>query len=265
MAQKPEPRNYTLGRGRVYFARYEDPTNLVQDPMYRYVGNTPEVNMTIESEELDHYSSDDGIREKDQSVALEVNRTGTMVCDDIQSENLALFFFGSTSQVSTAASAGLSENFDAIFKGSSIKLGVTAQNPVGYMGVENVSVTSNPIGTTFVEGTDYVVDVESGLVDILLTGSIPDASNIIINYDVRSSTRTRIISGATAVEGAMMVRQRNPTGIDRVLTMPLVKVTPNGDFALKGDEWQQIPFSLEFLKPGDARDAIYLDGMPLHV
>jgi len=41
--------------------------------------------------------------------------------------------------------------------------------------------------------------------------------------------------------------------------MPYVKLMPNGDFALKGDEWQQLSFNIEVLKKGTL-EAVYMDG-----
>ena len=41
--------------------------------------------------------------------------------------------------------------------------------------------------------------------------------------------------------------------------MPYVKISPNGDYALKGDEWQQIPFNIEILKK-TGFEALYSDG-----
>jgi hypothetical protein len=60
----------------------------------------------------------------------------------------------------------------------------------------------------------------------------------------------------------MMYVTKNPKGDDAVFLMPSVKITPNGDYALKGDDWQQIPLSLEVLKP-NAGEAIYRDGTPV--
>ena len=57
--------NYTLGRGKVYFSRF---IAAIQTPEgFEYIGNTPELSFTIESENLDHFSSDAGVREKDAS------------------------------------------------------------------------------------------------------------------------------------------------------------------------------------------------------
>lgn len=262
MALIMEPRNYTLGRGKVLFARFAAGTTVASE--FRHIGNTPEFNLTIESENLDHFSSDEGVREKDDSVALEVNRTGSIVCDDIQAENVALFFFGETSMLAQAGQTAQTQAIAAITRGAAYKIGVTALNPVGLMGLENVTVTSDPAGTTYAADTDYVIDLDAGLLEIPRSSTIPEGAAILVNYDVRASSRTRILSGAAAVEGALMFRQRNPTGLNRVYTLTRCKITPNGDLALKGDEWQQIPFSIEALAPGDGRQAIYVDGMPVY-
>ena len=89
-------KNYVLGKGDVYFARF---TSGEEPGPYRFVGNTPEINLTVETESLDHVNSDEGVNQVDASVPLSVTRSGTLVMDDIQAENLALFFLGSVSTV----------------------------------------------------------------------------------------------------------------------------------------------------------------------
>ena len=42
---------------------------------------------------------------------------------------------------------------------------------LGHMGVSNVVVTSNPVGTTYVAGTDYALDAVNGVITIIPTGS----------------------------------------------------------------------------------------------
>lgn len=251
---------YVLGRGKVYFAQF---TSGQTPGPFRYMGNTPEFNLTIESETLDHFSSDAGIREKDDSVALEVTRTGSLICDDIQAENIALFFFGSTQTLATVAATGQTQNLTAVNKGDVYQLGLTTQNRVGTRGVDNVVITG-PAGTpVFVLGTDYSVDEDRGMFSILEGGNIPAGSNIEVEFDIRASSQLQVLSGSEPVEGAMRLLENNPKGSDRDIFLPYVKITPNGDLALKGDEWRQIPFSIEALKPSTG-EAIYINGIPVY-
>lgn len=251
---------YVLGRGKVYFAQF---TSGQTPGPFRYMGNTPEFNLTIESETLDHFSSDAGIREKDDSVALEVTRTGSLICDDIQAENIALFFFGSTQTLSTLATLAQTQNFTAVNKGDVYQLGLTTQNRVGTRGVNNV-VVSGPSGTpVYVLNTDYSVDLDRGMFSILEGGAIANGANIEVDFDIRASSQLQVLSGSEPVEGAMRLLENNPKGADRDIFLPYVKITPNGDLALKGDEWRQIPFSIEALKPSTG-EAIYINGIPVY-
>ena len=253
--------NYTLGRGKVYISRY---VNGVADGAYRYIGNTPEFSLNIESETLDHYSSDEGIREKDDSVPLEVNRTGSMTTDNIDPGNVALFFFGSESTVAQASVASSTETLTGIEAGHSYKLGVTASNPAGYFGIDETgfAVAVAPGGTALVEDEDYTIDYDNGMIHFIDTSTVAvDGEDIEVTYAVAASSRSRVISGSEPVECAIRYVTKNPKGDNCQFFFPYVKLTPNGDYALKGDEWQQIPLSMEILKPTGA-EAIYRDGKP---
>lgn len=253
-------KNYTLGRGQVHFARFKTGTQTPDG--FFYIGNTPEFSLTIESETLDHFSSDEGIREKDDSVPLEVNRTGSLTTDNIDPKNVALFFFGQDSTVTQASVASATETLEGIRAGHSYKLGATTSNPTGYMGIATTGFAVKIGVTPLVVDVDYTMDFLNGIITFL-EGSLlaVDAADVNVTYAVAGSTRERVISGSEPVEGAMMYVTKNPKGSDAVFYMPYVKITPNGDYALKGDEWQQIPLSLEILKP-TVGEAIYRDGTP---
>ena len=256
--------NYTLGRGKVHFARFLSGTQTPDG--FFYIGNTPEFNLTIESQTLDHYSSDEGIREKDDSVPLEVNRTGSLVTDNIDPKNVALFFFGEHSVITQAAVAAAPEVINNIKKGHSYKLGSTPANPAGVFGINATGLAAEitPAATALVLGTDFTVDLDAGTITFLETSvTLTEGVDVEVTYAVRASTRDRVISGSEPVEGAMMYVTKNPKGDNCVFYMPYVKITPNGDYALKGDEWQQIPLALEILKL-EGSEAIYRDGVPAY-
>ena len=254
---------YTLGRGKVHFARFKPGTT--NPDGFRYIGNTPEFSLTIEAQNLDHYSSDEGIREKDDSVPLEVNRSGSLTTDNIDAQNVALFFFGEASTVTQAAVASAPEIIQDVRLGHSYKLGSTPLNPAGVFGINPTGLAAelSPAGTALTLGTDFTVDLNSGIITFLAGGLVTEGADVEVNYAVRASTRTRVISGSEPVEGAMMYVTKNPKGADCTYYLPYVKITPNGDYALKGDEWQQIPLTLEVLKL-EGREAIYRDGVPVY-
>src|SRR5688572_8082154 len=97
-------KKYTLGRGRLYFDAFLPNTKTKTGE--RYIGNTPSLSLTIESESLDHFDSDGGVRTKDDSVLLQLNRTGAFVTDNIDPENVALFLLGSATALVQAAATG---------------------------------------------------------------------------------------------------------------------------------------------------------------
>lgn len=252
-------KNYTLGRGEVWFARFKTGTQTPDG--FVYFGNTPEFNLTIESETLDHYSSDRGIREKDDSIPLQVNRTGSLITDNINPRNIALFYFGSDSLVTQASAAAQSETLEDVKLEHAYQLGQSDTNPTGFVSIDASSLTVKMGATTYVAGTDYELNADLGMLKILETGTIVGGSDLELEYDVEASSRYRMISGTSPVEGALRYIANNPKGKNYNYYMPYVKLSPNGDYALKGDEWQQIPFTMDIQKP-NVGGAIYVDGAP---
>lgn len=264
MATQNHENNYVLGKGEVYFGRFG--AGVTEHTGERYIGNTPEFNVTIESEKLDHFSADRGIREKDKSVVLEVSRSGTMIADNIDYENLALFFFGTTDVLTVAQTTVTDEQLGEVKVGHHYQLGETLQNPSGARGIifpgeAGTLFALEKEGTPLVHGTDYLLEAELGRVEILAGGSVVDGDELMVTYTVGAHNRNVVISGSTSVEGSLRLIARNPSGKQTDVYMPYVSISPNGDFALKTDEWQQLPFTVEVLKKGNL-EAFYLDGRP---
>lgn len=258
-----EQMNYTLGRGELYFNKFKPNSQVGIGE--RYFGNTPEVNTNVESENLDHFNSDRGVREKDASVVLQTNRTGSFITDHISPENIALFYLGSVSALTVTAATGEEDEFDDVTPGLFYQLGASPTNPTGARNVSNVVVTDDAASpATFTAGTDYMVNPELGRVEVLVGGGITKGTNLKVTYDVAASTREVVISGSQAVEGSLRYVSQNPVGEQIDYFWPWVKITPNGDFALKGDEWQQIPFSIEILRR-QGYEAVYASKRPAPV
>jgi len=256
-------RNLTVGRGELWFARFAPGT---QTPTGEYyIGNSPEFNLTIESEELEHFDSDHGINELDESIPLSTTRSGSFTTDDINPDNLANFFFGETDVFTVVGAAVVNEPILNVVKGMTYQLGTTDISPSGArMLDDSVPLVLTTGATVHVAGTDYTVDYELGRVTILTTGAIAADADLAADYTTLDSARTRTISGSQPVAGTMRYISFNPAGARIDYFMPYVKLSPNGDFALKGDEWQTIPFTVQVLKK-EGLEALYLDGRPYAV
>lgn len=253
--------NYVLGRGKVFFNRFTAGTTTPADGE-RYIGNTPEFNTTSAEDTLEHYSSDGGLKVKDKSVTLQINRTGTFTTDNIDKDNLALLFSGNSTTVTQAAATAQTQRVNGK-KGRYYQLGVSPSNPAGVRKVTNVTVQDTAATPVVVAAANYTVDLELGRVYFKddATG-ITDGTQYDIKFDVTATTFEQVISKNDTVYGQIRFVADNAVGQNRDFFLPYVKLAPNGDYALKGDEWQQISFNMEILKLDDVTEAMYVNGRP---
>lgn len=254
---------YQIPRGRVFFDQFD--ANGVTTGEVPF-GNCPDFNITIESEKSDHYSSESGLRQKDASVTVEVNRTATITCDNISAANLARYLAGTVETV-TQASGSVTDETITVYKGRQYQLGKTESNPAGVRNITDVVVTNSGATVTYVLNTDYAVDLELGRLQILADGAITDAASIKVDYTRPAKTWTRIKTGSnTELAGAIRVISDNASGENRDFYMPKVNLTPNGELPVitSDTDYVSMEFTVEILKPSNA-DAIYVDGRPLVV
>ena len=249
-------KQYTLGRGRVYFDVFVASSTTITGE--RYIGNTPSFNLSAESENLDHFDADEGIKTKDKSVTLSLNRTGSFVTDNIDPDNVALFFVANASVAAQAAATGKTTVITNPLGDRYYQLGATSGNPSGDRQVTNVVA-----GGGAVVVTDFTVDAELGRVYIVKGGAIDGDASVTFTYDTVAKSRKKIVtSGNATVEGALRFLANNATGAQLDYYMPSVKLAPNGEYELKGESWQQMSFNVEIQKRDDTTEAIYIDGRP---
>lgn len=99
MANNPSPNaeNYTLGRGYVLFAQNDsggNPTVAELD-----LGNTPEFNVSVDVEVLEHFTSRSGLRAKDKKVVSQITPRITFTLDEFNVENIKLAFMANSAPV----------------------------------------------------------------------------------------------------------------------------------------------------------------------
>lgn len=253
-------RQHTYGSGEISFARYL--ANTETPGAYRYLGNTPEFTVSSEQETLPHMDVDHGIRYQDDEIVTSQSLGGTVVTDNINQENVALYFTGTSGIITDSSATAAIENIAEIQIGT-YHLGVTTIKPTGVRHISNVVVTNGVTGlgaVTYVAGTDYVVDGISGTVTFLEGGTIEAGDPAKITYDIAANSREQVVSGNDSIVGALKFKSFNPAGPRRDYFMPKVRLSPQGEFALKGDDWLTIPFDVAILRKGDL-EAVYADGV----
>lgn len=259
-------KKYVLGRGQVLFDRFANGITiapLTKGDGERYMGNTPEFSTSSESEDLEHYDSDAGVNVKDASVQLSLDRSGSMTCDNIDEENIALNFLGEATTVVQAAATALINIFVEAKKGRFYQLGVSEANPSGLRNVSNVVVKTGGAptwATTVTQVGNYQVDEARGRIYIEDDALVLDEDDIQVTFDIAATTRSRVVSGSDAIYGSLRFVSNNAYGENKDYFFPYVKLAPDGDYNLKGDEWQTIGFTFEILKKASNIEALYIDG-----
>lgn len=247
--------NYVLGRGKLYFDQFQGELRVGRGE--RYLGNTPSLSITQAVTKLDHYSSDEGIKLKDASVDLQNDSTATFSTDNIDSDNLALWFAGDSTKVAQLAGGGPISETRTVLGDRFYQLGASPATPLGSQNVSGV-VVKNGAATVPNDGLSYTVDLSSGRLYIVPGGSLAEGVEITVSYSLSASNYvTTIERGAQAV-GALRFISSNPTGIQRDYYFPYVKISSDGDYALKGDDWQTMNFTVDLLLLDNLTRRIYI-------
>lgn len=252
---------YQIPRGRLYF----DPRNPATDALTgeEEFGNCPSFSISIATEKLEHFASTSGMREKDDSRTVEINRTAKLVCDNVSLANLARYLSGEvetvTQESGTVAAATL-----AVIPGRFYQLGQSTANPAGDRNISALVVTDSTATDTYEAGTDYAVDLVKGRLQILAGGTIA-AGDIKVSYTKGAKTWQRIKTGASAeLDGAIRVISESAGSTKRDYYMPKCLLKPSGELPVVTDEAQYVKmeFDLEILTPAVGA-AIYLDDTPV--
>lgn len=352
--------NYVVGRGRLFFGQFRPGTRVARGQVY--FGNTPALSLSQSEDTLDHYSSEGGVRVKDESVALQNDSSGSFQCDNISLPNLALWFRGeqtvsieagsasatgtltlanavpvagdsftingtelafvaadpgpmevliggtlaesatnlanvideftsvlgvtanavgavttvtanlpgaaanaitlakdfatgangTVSGATLAGGADVDEDITDVELGRWYQLGVTTEMPQGIRRIGGVTITG-------VSEDSYTVDAEAGRIFIHEDADdIEDGDTLDVNYGVVAGVDDIVIAKTDTILGEMTFIANNAAGANDDYFWPYVKLSPDGDFSLKGDEWLTQTFNFEILKRDELTERQYI-------
>jgi len=241
--------DYNIGRGKIYFASL-DVDGIPQE--YRFLGNAPEFNVTVETETQEHTASTTGLAVIDKEVTLSQKVTLNITLDEINFENLALFLSGATgSHDNSGATAGVtgSANLVVTEQGRWYDL---YQSAGGAPSTDSHGDRIYDCGTITVSGsvlgTDFMTDQVMGRIFVMDGGNLT-VGNHAVDIAANGSADTTVdeVQGlsTTSVAGALKFISENPASSDVATEYQFhqVALKAEGDLSLIGDDFTQLTLS----------------------
>jgi hypothetical protein len=264
-------KQYVIGKGKLHFDQFATGTKIGIGE--RYLGNTPELTQSRSSDTLDHMDADEGLNVKDESITITNDITGSFSTDNIEPANVALWFGGDIDKSTIVAATAVVEPDFVATRGRSYQLGKTADTPQGTRSITNVTIATitpgalpaDPVTVTPLPALDGNVDIDLDRGRVYIEPDAPDITDgdvLRVTYDQEGVSRQIIIAKGQEVRGALRFLATNPVGERKDYFWPYVKITANGDYALKGDDWQTMSFNFEVLKLDATTERVYIEALP---
>lgn len=265
-------KQYVIGKGRLYFNKLL--AGALVGIGERYLGNSPELTQSLSQDTLDHIDADDGLNVKDESITISTDMTGSFKLDSIESENLAMWYGADVEKATIVSAVGIVEPDITVRRGMHYQLGQSEATPSGTRKIDNVTVSvvtpgalaNDPPVVTAISPAALEAQMEIDLerARIYIEPDAPllvNGAKIRVTYDQEAVTREVTIAKGQEIRGAMRFIANNPVGENKDYFWPLVKITSNGDYSLKGDTWQEMSFNYEVLKKNAGTERLYIDGV----
>lgn len=245
----------TLGRGKLYFARFADGTTTPGAEMF--FGNVPSIQLAQANTKLDHYRSTQGLKVKDRTVTLQNDMTGTFSSDNADKSNLSLWFLGHVLNTTVAAPVPVVGEPHVASLGNYLQLGVSASVPQGVRNVSSVIVKK--AGAPVTMAGNYEVDAAKGRIYIESDAvGIDDADALTIDYTEDAQTSSQVIEDGKMVYGQLRFISDNPEGSNKDYFWPYVQLSASGNLDLIADTWQTMTFGFDVLKLNDSTSRVYI-------
>lgn len=226
--------DYNLGRGKVYFA------DLVSSKpnAYRFLGNAPEFNISVEVETLEHESSQSGLKVTDKEVVISQKVNLNLTLDELNFENLSTFLAGTTSSFTNG---GAETGYDLAGAESYAVADGRWYDIVDSSGkrVYNLATLADNSGTA---GTHYSVDLKMGRI-FLIDSATADLTDVTWTVDSGAATFDEVRAlTQTSILGALKFVAENPASTDHQTEFQFhqVSLKAEGDLGMISDEYSQM-------------------------
>lgn len=149
---------YYFGQGEVHIAPYGSAGN-------RWVGDVSSLSLSIEVQNIDHFESYSGQRNRARRIPIQTDGTVNLTAHQMDLENLATFLRGTVTEIPASGTASDTYSIPSAATGDVIFLPhVNILTGTGHTFTIQDS-KSTPVSLT--EGTHYRIDVRFGKIEIL--------------------------------------------------------------------------------------------------
>ena len=265
LAREKHTDNIVIGAGELWISRLDSDD---KQTGWEYMGDAIECSLEVQSERLPVYSGSGPIAQKLMDKAKSIDRTLSLTLHDMTARNLSMFIAGTTGTIPADTTAVEDEVIEDVVLGRWYQLGVTAARPMGVGGVDASSVTvSDGSGsgggvTNYTAGTDYRVDADTGMIQIL-GGSISAEADVYVDYTPTDATPRTLVTASSldTPRAAIRYMEQSEDGKKRNLYAPLCSVTGGGNMGLMSrDQEQRLVLSCSILDPEGGLQPVYVYG-----
>lgn len=175
---------YFMGKGRLYFANKNATTGLPGD--FTWLGNVPKLTLNTNQTEVEHKESYSGLNLTDKVISTGQKADAAFTVEEMTRTNLSYFLFGTGTGINAA----------------SVSNEVVTAKVNGFVPLANINIstfTSLALGVTpftvYVNGTDYTVNMGTGMIFFPPTTTIPDNASLRANYSFGAAERISAFTG----------------------------------------------------------------------
>lgn len=250
---RPDKTDYLLGRACVFVSELDSATGL--PTCYRPLGNTPALSVSVDVEELTHRAShctQFGGAQIDRRLVIQQTLNLTLTLEEINHENVAIYFSGSVSNPVNPAVAGIAADTE-LTDNLAINCWYPLIDPtsgVRALGITkaNFSAEISPSTALIGDGDDYEVDETMGMVLFIAGGTGSLAGGEVIEFeltaDAGAPATIETVSALTSTNRTFAVKaiieNANNGNEQAEMEFHSVALIGDGDFSPVSDELSQI-------------------------
>lgn len=251
----PNTNDYLLGRGVLYFAPLLD-SGL--PGAYRDLGNSPDFKINVATEKLKHANSRGGLKVTDKEVEISKEANISFTLDEMNLENVNIFFAGIETAFTNPAVAGFT--IWTLIAAGTIELGrwydltkATGERVYDVLAAKVLLKTTNATPVTLVDGTDYTLDLAMGRIFLISTST--KLATAITNVEGVTLTLTADSSASSvkevqalsksSIKGALKFVGTNPANNEEPYEVQChqISLKADGDLSLISDDWATVGFT----------------------